>query len=97
MGLRGQQFRNWRAYREALWKAVSSDAFLAAQFDPVSIGRMRKGFAPFARLHERVGALASLQIHHKTPISEGGDVYNSENIVIVTPKQHINIHHGEIE
>ncbi|WP_434519438.1 S-type pyocin domain-containing protein [Pseudomonas sp. NFX1] len=95
--LRGQQFRNWRAYREALWKAVSSDAFLAAQFDPVSIGRMRKGFAPFARLHERVGALASLQIHHKTPISEGGDVYNSENIVIVTPKQHINIHHGEIE
>ncbi|MDZ3991118.1 S-type pyocin domain-containing protein [Pseudomonas sp. Teo4] len=93
--LRGQQFKNWRAYREALWKAISGDSFLSAQFDPVSIGRMRKGIAPFARLHERVGALASLQIHHKIPLSEGGDIYNSENIVIVTPRQHIDIHHGE--
>ncbi|MFV3402516.1 S-type pyocin domain-containing protein [Pseudomonas sp. NY15463] len=93
--LKGLSFRNWTAYRNALWKAVADDPFLSAQFGPGSIGRMRRGRPPLARVHERVGNIASLQIHHKIPISEGGDVYNSENLTIVTPKQHHTIHYGE--
>lgn len=93
--LKGLSFRNWTAYRNALWKAVADDPFLSAQFDPRNIGRMKRGRAPAAREHEWVGDLISLQIHHKVPVSQGGDVYNSENMIIVTPKQHHKIHYGK--
>lgn len=90
--LKGREFRNWKTYRQTLWKAVGNDSLLTSQFDSVSVARMKKGFAPLASKAERVGGLASLQIHHKVPISKNGDVFDADNLVIVTPRQHIEIH-----
>lgn len=90
--LRGKEFRNFRAFREALWKAVANDVELAKHYGPNSVDRMRKGRAPWAAKNERVGKNMKIELHHKHYISEGGDVYGVDNIGLVTPKAHVNIH-----
>ncbi|MGE8324593.1 S-type pyocin domain-containing protein [Pseudomonas urmiensis] len=90
--LRGREFSNWRRFREALWIATGNDEILSRQFSPVNIARMKKGLSPFAPTTEHLGARAVLEIHHKIFISRGGEVYNSENLTITTPKLHINLH-----
>ena len=71
--LRGQQFKNWREFREALWKAVANDAELTKQFDPGSLAAMKKGYSAFVRKTERVGGRIKYELHHKQYISLGGD------------------------
>ena len=95
--LRGREFRNFRAFREAFWKAVANDADLAMQFEPSILKTMKKGRAPVARESGQVGRRIKLELHHKNYISEGGGVYDVENINIVTPKFHLEIHKGAEE
>ena len=92
--LRGREFRNFRAFREAFWKTVANDADLAKQFDPSILDTMKKGRAPVARESGQVGRRVKLELHHKNYISKGGGVYDVENINIVTPKLHVEIHKG---
>lgn len=90
--LRGKEFRNFRAFREAFWKAVGNDDVLAEQFDPYDIENMKKGQAPIAKYDGQVGNRVKLELHHKKYISEGGDVYGVDNINMITPKKHIETH-----
>ncbi|MEA5670336.1 S-type pyocin domain-containing protein [Pseudomonas sp. MH2] len=93
--LRDRHFANWRAMREALWKAVGSDEMLSKQFSTVNVSRMRQGLAPFVPKRDRVGGRGVIELHHKILISRGGEIYNVENIFLTTPSRHIEIHKGE--
>lgn len=90
--LRGREFRNFRAFREAFWKAVAGDPELAVLFEPNVVAMMKRGRAPVARETEQVGRRIKLELHHKILISEGGGVYAVDNIGMMTPKNHIETH-----
>ncbi|WP_139657353.1 S-type pyocin domain-containing protein [Pseudomonas shirazica] len=92
--LRGRNFPNWRSMREAIWKAIGNDEMLSKKFSRVNISRMRKGLAPYVPKNARVGKRVVVELHHKTLISRGGEVYNAENIFLTTPDLHIQIHQG---
>lgn len=93
--LRGKEFSNFRAFRESLWKAVARDADLAKQFTTNNIQEMKNGRAPFPRKIDRLGGQVKFELHHVNQISKGGEVYGIDNIRIVTPKRHSEIHKGE--
>ncbi|PVZ37068.1 S-type pyocin domain-containing protein [Pseudomonas sp. CC120222-01a] len=93
--LRGRNFPNWRAMREAIWKAIGSDEMLSRQFSRLNVARMLKGLAPYVPESEQVGKRDVVELHHKVLISKGGEVYNLENISLTTPRLHITIHNGE--
>lgn len=90
--LRGREFRNFRAFREAFWKAVAGDPELVVLFEPNVVAMMKRGRAPVAREAEQVGRRVKFELHHKIFISEGGGVYEMDNIGMMTPKNHIETH-----
>ncbi len=92
--LRGREFRNFRAFREAFWKAVAGDPELAAQFDRSALASMKDGQSPFVKESEQVGKRVKIELHHRKYISEGGGVYEVDNIVAMTPRRHIGMHRG---
>lgn len=53
-----------------------------------------QGKAPFAAETQHYGARNKYELHHKTPIHAGGAVYDLSNIVIVTPRYHVDILSG---
>ncbi|WEF10965.1 S-type pyocin domain-containing protein [Pectobacterium actinidiae] len=92
--LRGRTFGNFDQFRKAFWQEVSKDPELSRQFKRGNSGNIKVGKAPAPRENEQVGAKIKYEIHHIKPISEGGEVYNVDNMGIVTPKRHIDIHRG---
>ncbi len=90
--LRGQEFKNFKKFREAFWKAVASDSKLAGQFNRQNVGAIQNGKAPYTTKSEQVGNSVKFELHHKVFISEGGEVYDIDNIYVVTPKRHKEIH-----
>lgn len=90
--LRGKKFRSFDAFRKALWTAVSNAPELAAQFNNSNKARVRDGMAPRARASDTVGGRRSFELHHKAAISEGGEVYDLDNLGAVTPRHHIDLH-----
>lgn len=95
--LRGRTFGNWDRMREALWKAVAADAGLSQQFILSNIQRMREGGAPRAASSGHNKSKKSFELHHVNEIAKGGAVYDIDNIVVMTPKQHAEIHSGKKE
>ncbi|RMT92073.1 hypothetical protein ALP37_200134 [Pseudomonas amygdali pv. sesami] len=53
---------------------------------------MKAGNAPHPKLEDQVGRHTKFEIHHKEEIANGGAVYDVDNLVIMTPKQHIEHH-----
>ena len=53
---------------------------------------MQDGYAPKARKRDHAGKKRSFEIHHVNLVSEGGEVYNVDNLRVNTPKNHIEIH-----
>ncbi len=90
--LRGKEFKHFRAFREAFWIAVTNHSELARQFDPGSLAALAKGYSAFVKRSDRAGGRVKYELHHKVYISRNGDIYNFDNISIVTPKRHIEIH-----
>jgi len=90
--LRGKSFSSFDAFRKAFWIAVGSDAELASQFNDSNKARMLEGMAPRARAMDTVGKRRSFELHHGIPVSEGGEVYNVDNLSAMTPKHHIDTH-----
>ncbi|MGN5594222.1 S-type pyocin domain-containing protein [Stutzerimonas nitrititolerans] len=90
--LRGREFSSFDAFRKAFWIEVGNDPDLARQFIPRNIGRMKKGKAPITRWHDQVGGRQAFELHHVKLLSEGGEVYNVDNLRANTPKNHIDIH-----
>lgn len=92
--LRGRSFTNFDRFRGAFWQEVARDPELSGQFKRGNAGNIRAGKAPSPRESEQVGGKIKYEIHHIKPIDEGGEVYNVDNMGIVTPKRHIDIHRG---
>ncbi|HEX4549774.1 S-type pyocin domain-containing protein [Pseudomonas sp.] len=90
--LRGREFSSFDAFRKAFWTEVVNDPDLSNQFIPDNIERMQNGNAPKARYRDAHGSKGSFEIHHVDPISQGGEVYNVDNLRINTPKNHADIH-----
>jgi hypothetical protein len=93
--LRGQRFPSFRAFREEFWRAVIDDLELAPQFSANNFFEMQNGRAPFVRKNDRLGGKVKFELHHVRPVAEGGSVYDIENIRVITPKRHSELHSGE--
>ncbi|TDV53462.1 S-type pyocin [Pseudomonas helmanticensis] len=89
--LRGKSFASFDSFRRALWKAVASTG-LVEQFTDNNVDRMREGKAPKARYRDRAGKRGSFELHHADEVAKGGKVYDVDNLNVVTPKHHIDIH-----
>ena len=86
--LKGKTFTSFDDFRNQFWKAVADEQSLASQFDANSIQRMQGGLAPFTDVSQQIGGMKNYVLHHKTPINQGGAVYDMDNLYIVTPKYH---------
>ncbi|HHO0151181.1 TPA: HNH endonuclease signature motif containing protein [Enterobacter asburiae] len=49
-------------------------------------------YSPFPPEAEQVGGRTRYELHHITPIKDGGVVYVVDKIWILTPKRHIGLH-----
>ncbi|HGJ5890678.1 MAG TPA: HNH endonuclease signature motif containing protein, partial [Arsenophonus apicola] len=90
--LRGKEFASFDQFRKTFWQEVAKDPELSGQFKSGNLGNMRNGKAPSPRESEQVGAKVKYEIHHINYIKNGGEVYNVDNLSIVTPRRHIDIH-----
>jgi hypothetical protein len=90
--LNGQEFANFHRFREAFWKAVAADEVLRQQFNVHNLNRMREGLAPYPKLDEQRGGRKTFELHHEVEVSMGGDVYGIDNISVMTPQRHIQLH-----
>lgn len=80
--------------REAIWKAVANDPELSKQFKKANIEEMKAGRSPSALADDHAGKRMKFEMHHKHWIVNGGEVYGMDNLVILGPRQHIEIHKG---
>ncbi|MGW8464812.1 S-type pyocin domain-containing protein [Pseudomonas sp. CLCA07] len=92
--LREQNFSNFRSFRETFWRSIVEDPTLAKQFTTQNIQQMKKGRAPFSHKKDWVGGKIKFELHHLHSVSDGGDVYDFDNIRVVTPKLHTELHKG---
>jgi len=92
--LRGRSFKSFDAFRAALWKAVS-ESTIADQFVKQNVARMNTGRAARVRKADRVGGRLSYELHHLEKVSEGGGVYDVDNLRVNTPRNHIDLHRNE--
>ncbi|MDT9675008.1 S-type Pyocin [Pseudomonas sp. JV414] len=90
--LRGREFSSFKAFRRAFWKAVAADSELSSQLSRLSKIETEKGLAARADQADHVGKKRKFDLHHVIPISEGGAVYEIDNLRVLTPKQHIKTH-----
>lgn len=91
--LRGREFRNFREFRETFWKAVANDPELAKQFSSVNLARMaKKGYAPYTIPSEQLGGKVKFELHHVVFLRNNGELYNVDNLQVVTPKEHDALH-----
>ena len=88
----GCEFGSFDAFRCVVWGEVGKEATLTSQFNESNKKALRKGYSPFPPEAEQVGGRTRYELHHITPIKDGGDVYNIDNIRILTPKRHIDLH-----
>jgi hypothetical protein len=90
--LRGRNFSNFDRMREALWKEVSNDPELSKQLGKLNLKEVANGNAPFAPDMEQSGKRVKYELHHREYIKDGGAVYDIENLIILSPKHHIQTH-----
>ncbi|EMO8006282.1 S-type pyocin domain-containing protein [Salmonella enterica] len=93
--LRRLEFSSFDAFRKALWTEVGKDPELSKQFISGNRDRMLVGKAPKSRKKDAAGDRTSFELHHDKPISLGGGVYDMDNLRVITPKRHIDIHRGK--
>ena len=88
--LSGRYYKNFDELRKDFWKEVANDPVLSKQFNKNNLSRMKEGLAPIAPKSEQVGGRKSFELDHNHEIRDGGLVYDLANIIIRTPKDHIN-------
>lgn len=93
--LRGKKFNNFDEVRKAIWDEISKFPELIKNLSKNNKTLVSKGFSPFARKKDQVGGRKVHELHHDNPISEGGEVYDMDNLRVTTPKRHIDIHRGK--
>ena len=98
--LRGKRFPNFDEFRKAFWLAVAAVPELKSQFSPGNRGLISKGKAPFADESQQKNGQEQYQLHHRTPVHLSGELYNLDNIIVVTPVFHAevlspDVHYGK--
>ncbi|OAV11050.1 Colicin [Moraxella catarrhalis] len=88
--LSGRSFSNFDEFRSAFWKEMANDPAVAQNFNPQNLALMRQGNAPYAIPTQQVGERKVYELDHNIEIQHGGTIYNLDNIIIRTPKDHIN-------
>ncbi|MBN1439776.1 MAG: DUF4157 domain-containing protein, partial [Anaerolineales bacterium] len=83
--LRGQTFNNFDEFRAAFWQAVENDPVLSSGFNQANRTLMQSGLAPF-------GPGGQYQLHHITPLENGGPLYDLDNLMVVSDEFHISVH-----
>jgi hypothetical protein len=94
--LRGREFASFDSFRKAFWKAVAEDSELGREFNSSNLASLVKGMAPIVPRGWKAGKRKSFELHHVEMIKSGGAVYDIDNLKIVTPKRHIDIHREEL-
>lgn len=95
--LRGVVFRNFHEFRRAFWRAVAADGELGKQFIIQNMDKMLDGLSPYCLGKDQVGRRKVFELHHLVEVSNGGEVYGMDNIVVMAPKQHIQWHGRKTE
>lgn len=90
--MRGKKYSSWNAYRRRLWQLIGRSALFEGQFELGDLLIMRRGLAPLAEPDEQVGGRIKYEIHHIKKIADGGDVYDVDNMRIISPKFHVEAH-----
>ncbi|EKT53801.1 colicin-like bacteriocin tRNase domain-containing protein [Providencia rettgeri] len=93
--LRGKKFKSFDEFRKAIWDEISKFPELIKNLSKNNKTLVSKGYSPFARKKDQVGGRKVHELHHDNPISEGGEVYDMDNLRVTTPKKHIDIHRGK--
>lgn len=89
--LRGKNFRSFDDFKEIFWNEVSKDPHLSNQFSKSNITRMASDKAPIAHSSQWNDKNKSYVLHHRTPIQHSGGVYDVYNMIIVTPRYHLDV------
>ncbi|OCA55369.1 Colicin-E7 [Photorhabdus namnaonensis] len=89
--MKGKTFKSFDDFRETFWKEVAKDPHLSQEFSKSNITRMLDSKAPISHNTQWNGKNRSYVLHHRTPIQHGGGVYDMDNILIVTPKYHLDV------
>ncbi|MFK3972645.1 S-type pyocin domain-containing protein [Pseudomonas sp. NPDC087358] len=90
--LRGREYSEFRSLKKAIWREISKLPEITQHMDEMNIALIRSGKSPIAPRGERKGGRIRYEIHHKDPISNGGNVYGIDNLVFSTPANHDSIH-----
>ncbi|MDS1309092.1 pyocin, partial [Marinobacter sp. F60267] len=90
--LRGREFASFDRFREAFWLEVAKDTELIGQFSSRNQKTIKAGRAPFTRHNDHAGKRNRFEIHHVEEIRNGGAVYDVENMRVLTPLRHIQVH-----
>lgn len=87
--LSGRNFNSFNDFRKAFWIEVSMDKNLSSQFSDKNRELMSSGQAPIAIKSQQVGGRMRYEIDHQIEIQNGGGVYDMNNLIIRTPRNHI--------
>lgn len=85
----GRHYNNFNQFKADFWKEVAKDPVLSKQFSISNIKAMEKGNAPFAPVSEHAGNRKVFELDHNHEIQDNGLVYDFNNIIIRTPRNHI--------
>ncbi|MFF7706120.1 S-type pyocin domain-containing protein [Pseudomonas sp. NPDC007930] len=88
----GLRFSSFDGLRRAVWRAIAQDPVLNAHFRSTQLPNMEKGLSPLVPKAQWRGKRKVMEVHHKNLISQGGAVYDLDNLFIMTPNAHVNIH-----
>lgn len=73
---------------------IAADEVFKQHLEFLDADNMRNGAAPYAPESQWVGRRIKIEIHHKHEIASGGAVYDLDNLLLMTPRVHID-HHKE--
>lgn len=90
--LRGRKYSSFDSFRRAFWVAVSRDPELSSQLTTENKTRVKNGLSPATRRQDVVGRRRVFELHHVEHITDGGAVYDVDNLRVSSPKNHIDIH-----
>ena len=80
---------NWSCTKPGTATVPASDF---GQFKLTNKSKLMDGRAPFAPMPDHYGEKAKYEIHHIEHIQQGGAVYDVDNLAVMTPKRHVEIH-----
>ncbi|KAK4055458.1 hypothetical protein OIV83_000004 [Microbotryomycetes sp. JL201] len=86
----GRRFNSFDEFRAEFWKLASESKYVH-DWSPSNIELMKAKQAPVAPASQQVGARIKYELHHVQPIKHGGEVYDTSNIMIVTPRFHLDV------